>query len=141
MFNLSREQSRQFFFQAWEKHQAGKILEPLESQIVSVIQMHPEYHAFLSNPDSNKDKDYFPEMGDTNPFLHMGLHIAIKEQLSINQPPGINDHYTQLLNKHQDAHEVEHLMIDCLAQTIWEAQRNNSMPDNDAYSECLKALI
>ena len=140
MFNLSREQSRQFFFQAWEKHQAGKILEPLESQIVSVIQMHPEYHAFLSNPDSNKDKDYFPEMGDTNPFLHMGLHIAIKEQISIDQPFGIKHHYQRLLNKHQDPHIVEHLIMECLAQMIWEAQRNHSMPNNELYLECIARL-
>ena len=140
MFDLDRDQSRQMFFKAWEKQKAQKILEPLESQIVGVIQMHPEYHSFLESPDSNKDKDFFPEMGDTNPFLHMGLHIAIKEQLSINQPIGIKDQYTKLLNKHQDPHAVEHLMIDCLAQAIWEAQRQNSLPDNESYLNCLKAL-
>ena len=140
MFDLDRDQSRQMFFKAWEKHKAQEILEPLESQIVGVIQMHPEYHSFLESPDSNKDKDFFPEMGDTNPFLHMGLHIAIKEQLSINQPIGIKDQYNKLLNKHQDPHAVEHLMIDCLAQAIWEAQRQNSLPDNESYLNCLKAL-
>ena len=140
MFDLDRDQSRQMFFKVWEKHKSQQILEPLESQIVGVIQLHPEYHDFLDNPEANRDKDFFPEMGDTNPFLHMGLHIAIREQLSINQPTGIKDQYQLLLNKHQDPHTVEHMMIDCLAQAIWEAQRQNTMPDNQAYLDCLKAL-
>lgn len=140
MFDLDRDQSRQLFFTAWEKHKNKHIMEPLESLIVSVIQLHPEYHVFLDKKEDNQDKDFFPEMGDTNPFLHMGLHIAIKEQISINQPIGIKDQYTRLLNKHQDPHNVEHLILDCLAQTIWEAQRKNSMPDNEAYLSCIKAL-
>jgi len=140
MFDISRDQGRQLFFTAWEKHRAQQILEPLESLVVSIIQLHPEYHAFLENPDSARDRDFFPEMGDTNPFLHMGLHIAIREQLSINQPIGIKEQYTRLLTRHQDEHTVEHMMIDCLAQAIWEAQRNHTMPDNEAYLTCLKSL-
>jgi hypothetical protein len=140
MFDLDRDQSRQLFFSAWEKHKNQQLMEPLESMIVDVIQMHPEYHGFLEKPEANQDKDFFPEMGDTNPFLHMGLHIAIKEQISINQPIGIKEQYTRLLTKHQDPHLVDHLILDCLAQAIWEAQRNNSMPDNQAYLNCIKAL-
>lgn len=141
MFDLSRDQSRQMFFTAWKKHKDKQVLEPLESQIVNVIQLHPEYHEFLNNPEKNQDKDFFPEMGDTNPFLHMGLHIAIEEQLSINQPAGIRDSYHQLLAKHQDVHTVIHMMIDCLAQSIWEAQRQHAMPDNHSYLNCLKSLL
>jgi len=140
MFDIDRDQSRQLFFNAWEKHKNQQILEPLEALVVSIIQLHPEYHKFLENPDSNRDRDFFPEMGDTNPFLHMGLHIAIREQLSINQPIGIKDEYARLLVKHQDEHTVAHMMIDCLAQAIWEAQRNHTMPDNEAYLNCLKSL-
>jgi len=128
------------FFKAWDKHKNQQILEPLESLVVSIIQLHPEYHAVIENPEASQDKDYFPEMGDTNPFLHMGLHIAIREQLSIDQPPGIKAQYNRLLSKHQDEHTVEHMMIDCLAQAIWEAQRNHTMPDNANYLSCLKSL-
>lgn len=141
MFDMSRDQSRQMFFDAWEKHKNQQVLEPLESQVVSVIMMHPEYHEFLDRKDENQNKDFFPEMGQTNPFLHMGLHIAIKEQLSIDQPIGIRDKYNQLLKKHQDPHTVEHLILECLSQTIWEAQRNQSMPDNNLYLECISKLI
>lgn len=141
MFDMSRDQSRQMFFDAWYKHKNQQILEPLESQVVSVILMHPEYHEFLDNREENRDKEFFPEMGQTNPFLHMGLHIAIREQLSINQPAGIREKYNRLLNKHQDAHTVEHLILECLSQIIWEAQRNQSMPDNDLYLECIDKLV
>jgi len=138
--NIDRDQSRQIFFQSWSKHTRQEVLEPMESLVVDVIQLHPEYHALLDNPESNRDKDYFPEMGETNPFLHMGLHIAIKEQLSINQPVGIQQHYQRLLSKYQDPHIVEHQIMECLAQMIWEAQQNKSFPDNESYLACLKAL-
>ena len=137
MFNMDRDQSRQMFFKAWQGHKNKTPLEPLEALIVDIIQLHPEYHALLENPDSTQDRDYLPETGQTNPFLHMGLHIAIREQLSINQPFGIKDQYQRLLAKHQDAHTVEHLIMECLAQTIWEAQRNHTFPDNIVYLECL----
>ena len=140
MFDLDREQSRRLFFTAWKKHSNKEILEPLESLVADVIQMHPEYHALLENPEANQDKDYFPEMGETNPFLHMGLHIAIKEQISIDQPFGIKDQYSRLLVKHQDPHAVEHLILECLSQMIWESQRNKTFPNNDAYLACLKSL-
>lgn len=140
MFNLDRDQSRQMFFSAWQKFTNKQPMAPIESQFADVIQLHPEYHAMLENPEANKDKDYFPEMGETNPFLHMGLHIAIREQLSINQPVGIKSHYDRLVAKHQDPHIVEHMMIECLAQMIWEAQRNQSMPDNNLYLECISKL-
>jgi len=140
MFNIDRDQSRQIFFQSWSKHTRQEVLEPMESLVVEVIKLHPEYHALLDNPDENRDKDYFPEMGETNPFLHMGLHIAIKEQISINQPVGIQQHYQRLLLKFQDPHIVEHQIMECLVQMIWEAQRNHSMPDNDLYLECIARL-
>lgn len=140
MFNMDRDQSRQIFFQAWRKHNRQEVLEPMESLIVDVIRLHPEYHALLENPETMRDKDYFPEMGETNPFLHMGLHIAIREQISINQPFGIKHHYQRLLSKHQDPHIVEHQIMECLAQMIWEAQRTHSMPNNDLYLECIAKL-
>lgn len=140
MFDIDREQSRQIFFQAWRKHRTQEVLEPMESLIADVIQLHPEYHALLENPEANRDKDYFPEMGETNPFLHMGLHIAIKEQISINQPFGIQHHYQRLLAKYQDPHVVEHQIMECLAQMIWEAQRSHSMPNNESYLECIARL-
>ena len=140
MFDLGRNQSRQLFFHAWRKHINHEVLEPMEALIADVIQLHPEYHALLENPEAAQDKDYFPELGETNPFLHIALHIAIKEQISINQPFGINLHYQRLLKTHQDPHAVEHQIMECLAHMIWEAQRSHSLPDNDLYLECISKL-
>ena len=140
MFDMDRNQSRQLFFSVWQKICDHTPLAPMEHLISEVIQLHPEYHAMLDNADSYQDKDYLPELGQTNPFLHMGLHIAIREQLSINQPPGIVSHYQRLMQSHSDNHAVEHMIMECLAQTLWHAQRNQSVPDNQSYLACLTSM-
>ena len=89
MFNPSRDQARQFFFDAWQKYRAGQPLEGLETVAVEVALAHPEYHDTLDDPERFLDRDYTPDAGQTNPFLHLSLHVAIEEQLSIDQPPGI----------------------------------------------------
>jgi hypothetical protein len=137
-YGQDRDQMRQMFFDVWQRHKQGLPLPAMETIIAQVIEMHPEYHDFLDNPDRNADKDFTPEMGQSNPFLHLGLHIAIKEQLNINQPPGIVDEYKRLLTRLNDPHDVEHEIMECLAQSVWEAQRNQTMPDNSAYIDCIK---
>ena len=140
-FGQDRNQLRQVFFNAWKKYQANQPLESLEQIIAQIIEMHPEYHKYFEDADASLDQNFLPEMGQTNPFLHIGLHISIQEQLSVNQPFGIADIYNTLLRKHQDQHHVEHLVMDCLAQMIWDAQRNNALPDQNKYLECLKNLL
>lgn len=140
LFGQNRNQIRQVFIEAWRKYNAKEALEPLEQVIAHIIAKHPEYHNQLTDTKTTLDKDYVPEMGQSNPFLHMGLHISIQEQISVNQPSGINTIYESLLSKHQDSHEVEHMMMECLAQTIWEVQRNNGVMNEDKYIECLKKL-
>lgn len=140
LFGQDRNQLRRVFFTAWQKYNAKQPLEPLEQIIANVIAMHPEYHKYFADENASLDKEFLPEMGQTNPFLHIGLHISIHEQLSINQPGGISDIYQALLSKHQDSHTVEHLIMDCLAEMMWEAQRNNAMPDQGKYLQCLKKL-
>jgi hypothetical protein len=135
-----RNQLRQVFFKAWQKYKAKQAMEPLEQIIANVIAMHPEYHRYFEDETVSLDQEFLPEMGQTNPFLHIGLHISIHEQLSINQPFGISEIYKILLSKHQDPHTVEHLIMDCLAEMIWEAQRNNITPDQQKYLECLRKL-
>lgn len=140
LFGQDRNQLRRIFFTAWQKYNSKQQLEPLEQIIANVIAMHPEYHQYFADEQSSLDKEFLPEMGQTNPFLHIGLHISIHEQLSINQPAGISDIYQSLLSKHQDNHTVEHLIMDCLAEMIWESQRNNTMPDQVKYLQCLQKL-
>lgn len=137
MFNPSRDQARQFFFDTWRKYKLREVLSPMEDMALEVILLHPEYHAMLDDIERYQDKDYLPEMGATNPFLHMSMHIAIKEQLSIDQPVGIRKRYESLLKKTGDEHAVVHQIMECLAEMIWQAQRAQTALDASVYFECL----
>ena len=113
-------------------------MTPLESMTLDVALLHPEYHAMFDQPDKYLDRDYPPELGEINPFLHMSLHLAVNEQLSIDQPPGIRAAYERLLRKTGDEHAARHALLECLAETIWQAQRLAATPDPDLYIDCLK---
>jgi hypothetical protein len=138
LFNPSRDQVRQFFFEAWGKYRAAEPLTPLEGMALQVMQAHPEYHAVLDAPEKYLEQEYFPEMGETNPFLHMSLHLSILEQLSIDQPPGIATAYRALQKKHGEEHLAQHDLMDCLAETVWRAQQMRNAPDAEAYLGCLR---
>lgn len=140
MFGNDRNELRRMFFNCWRKAQTGEALEPLENLIAEIIRLHPEYHELLSDEQTHLDKDYTPETGQTNPFLHMAMHISIQEQLQTDRPAGIRSLYQQLMAKFADAHEVEHQMMECLGQMIWQAQRDNSLPDETHYLTCLREL-
>ena len=135
MFDPTRDQVRETFFNAWRKYRAGEPLVGIEAVAVDVILAHPEYHAILDDPEHHRDRDYVDE---GNPFLHMSLHMALEEQLAIDQPPGIAARFARLLRRTGERHEAFHEAIECLAETIWRAQRNNAPPDGDAYLACLE---
>ncbi len=137
MFNPSRDEARRFFFDTWRKYQVKETLSGLEGTALDIILQHPEYHAMLSDPDKHMGRDFLPEFGETNPFLHMSMHLAIEEQLSIDQPQGIRSHYQSLQKKSSTAHDAQHIVMDCLAEMIWQAQRNQSAPDASVYLNCL----
>lgn len=137
MYKLSRHQSRQFFFDTWHKYNHQELLSDMEKIALSIILLHPEYHSILDDTERYQDKDYPPEMGNTNPFLHMSMHIAIKEQLSIDQPSGIRERFNRLQEKNKNEHETMHQVMECLAEMLWQAQRNQSAPDSSIYFECL----
>lgn len=131
------QETRQIFFTSWEKYQQKKPLLPLEHEIVQVILAHPEYHSYLANPGKYHEHSYYPEFGETNPFLHMGLHLAIREQIATNRPTGIEDAYSKLIKKHSDPLHVEHLMMEQLAECLWLSQKNNQPPDETKYLNAL----
>ncbi len=138
LFNPSRDEVREFFFGTWAKFRASQSLSDIEKMGLGVINMHPEYHAILNSPEQYKQQEYFPEFGETNPFLHMSLHLSILEQISINQPIGIVGIYEQLKPKHQNEHDAQHDVLECLAEAIWQAQRNNISLDTDYYWQLLQ---
>ena len=142
LFSNERNELRKMFFHTWHKHQTQQQLEPVEQQILQVMQDHPEYHQVLSAPEKFIDKDYLPELGQTNPFLHMSLHLGIREQIATNRPFGIVTIYQQLLVKYHGKHlEVEHCMLEVLAEQIWQSQKNNTMPDEKQYLLILQELL
>lgn len=141
MFVQNRNEARDYFFQVWDKHKNKLPLEPMEAIISDVIAEHPEYHSYLDDRENSTENDFKPEQNQTNPFLHMGMHIALKEQVNSDRPIGISQVYNQLVEKSVSTHDAEHRMMECLAQSLWEAQRNNAMPDENNYLECLRKII
>jgi hypothetical protein len=131
--NQSRDQLRRVYIEAWRKRRAGLPIEPLEAQVADVIALHPEYHAALEGGDDALDRDYTPEGGQSNPFLHMGLHLAVRDQIATDRPAGIRQAFQTVATRLGSQHEAEHRMIECLAEAMWDAQRSGRPPDEAAY--------
>lgn len=138
MFDPSRDEARRFLFEAWRKHRERSVLTDLEAIACDHIERHPEYHAVLADLDANLDRDWLPENGETNPFLHLMMHLSISEQLSIDQPAGIRAGYIDLAHKLGDEHRAQHEVMDCLAEMIWASQRYGTPPDGAAYLACIE---
>ncbi len=137
MFNPSRDQARQFLVDAWRKRCEAAPATSLETLAADLIDLHPEYHALLAAGDA-LTREWTPEQGATNPFLHLSLHLAVEEQLSIDQPTGIRAIFTRLLAQHGDRHEALHAVLDCLGETLWRAQRDRQPLDSASYLDCLR---
>lgn len=136
MFDPSRDQVRTFFIDAWQKRQTGGVLTPLETMAADLIEWHPEYHAALADPGA-LSREHTVASGRTNPFLHLSMHLAIAEQVSIDQPSGIRQAHANMaarLGEHEAAHEI----MECLGQVIWEAQRLGKPLNNEAYIELIE---
>jgi hypothetical protein len=131
--NQSREELRRVYVEAWRKRRAGLPIEPLEAQVADVIALHPEYHAALERGEDALARDYTPEGGQSNPFLHMGLHLAVRDQIATDRPAGLRQAFERLAARVGSAHEAEHRIIESLAETMWEAQRSGRPPDEAAY--------
>jgi len=138
MFNPSRADVRRFFFETWGKYRSQAPLEGLERTAIEIILLHPEHQVLLDNPERNLDRDFTPEDGAVNPFLHLSLHLAIAEQLSIDQPRGIGAAYRELAGRAASEHEALHVLLECLGETVWRAQRDRAAPDEAAYLECIR---
>jgi len=138
LFGNQRQDTREVFFRTYEKLQQGQPLEGIETIVGQVIQAHPEYHSLLQQRDTFVDRDYLPEHGQTNPFLHMGMHVAIEEQLSLDRPAGIRAAYQALLLELADPHAAQHEVMECLGEMIWQAQKQQTAPDEARYIDCLR---
>jgi hypothetical protein len=133
VFNPSREESRKFFIEAWRKRRDATPATPMELLVSDIIGAHPEYHGLFESGARDLDKDWTPEGGQTNPFLHVSLHVAVREQLQVDQPPGIRALHTSLTETLADALEADHIVMEALAEQIWQLQRNQLPFDNSRY--------
>ena len=134
MFNPSREQVRRFFCEAWRKHCTREILDGAEAVAADLITHHPEYQALLENPENAVEKEFTPESGQMNPFLHLSLHLAVADQLAVDRPQGIRTAYEKLRQR-LEVHDAEHVLIECLGETLWRAQRDGRAMDAEQYLE------
>lgn len=139
IFGQDRRELRKMYADAWQKHCEGLPTSPLEAQIAAVIRWHPEYHDDVTSGDL--DRDFTPDGGKTNPFLHMGLHLGLREQISTDRPAGIRQLHQQLVEQTGNAHAAEHRMIDCLAEAMWLSQSQQQPPDEASYLQCLQQLL
>ncbi|MCB1786537.1 MAG: DUF1841 family protein [Chromatiaceae bacterium] len=139
MFGQNREELRRFYKTSWDKRCAGEPLQPLERLVAEVVAQHPEYHTLLSGSGALQ-RDFDATDGEVNPWLHMGMHVTLGEQITADRPPGIRGIYHRIMLRLGDAHSTEHAMMDCLGMSLWEAQRANALPDERHYIDCLKKL-
>lgn len=139
LFGSTRDELRRGWLEAWQRARSSAILTPLETQIATIVALHPEYHAWLERGDAAVQADFRPEDGNVNPFLHLSMHLALREQVSTNRPAGIDAVHTRLAERH-GAHEAEHHMMEMLGRALWEAQRAGRAPDEQAYLETLRQL-
>lgn len=138
LFSDDRTRHRQVFIEAWRKSEAGEPLEPLEAQIVAIVRMHPEYLPHLADPDESLDRDWLPEDGESNPFLHLGLHLTVLEQTTLDRPAGIRKLYRNLLAAEDDPHEADHRIMECLVEALWRVMHEHKPFNDKAYLKCIK---
>lgn len=147
MFNPTRDQARRFFIDTWQKQLQNLPMTAMELMATDIVRQHPEYHDLLGHSTSGHKleellaREWTPEQGVGNPFLHLSLHLAIEEQLSINQPPGIRGIFEQLQKRHGERHAALHDILECLGATLWHAQRDRTPPDGAAYLDCMRRKI
>jgi hypothetical protein len=141
MFNPSQDDVRRFFCETYRKHRANEILTPLEAIASDWLAQHPEYADDLKDVETALSADYSVENGQTNPFLHLSMHLSIAEQISIDQPPGIRAAATALTQRLQSEHEAHHHIMECLGEMIWNSQRSGLPPDGAAYIDCVRKRV
>jgi len=137
----TRAQLRQSYADAWRKRLAGSPLTPLESMIADVIELHPEYQPMVGNSQAAVDFESAADRAAENPFLHMGLHLAVRDQVSIDRPPGIRELQREAALRLGDLHGAEHTLMEALAETLWEAQRAGRPPDEERYLELARRRV
>ncbi|MES2423778.1 MAG: DUF1841 family protein [Pseudomonadota bacterium] len=138
MFSPSQADVRRFFCGVYLKNQTAAPMEAIEVLAGQWIAEHPEYHPELTDGEAALAKMYDVDAGQTNPFLHLSMHLSISEQCSIDQPRGIRQAVELLAARRGSLHDAHHEAMECLGQMVWESQRAGRPPDGAAYVECVQ---
>ena len=133
MFQPSQADVRRFFCGVRSKMLTQAPMEAIETLASLWIAEHPEYHAELADADAAVARNYDETPGQTNPFLHLSMHLTISEQCSIDQPRGIRQAVELLAARRGDLHAAHHEVMECLGQMLADAQSSGRPPDGDAY--------
>jgi hypothetical protein len=138
MFTPSQADVRHFFCSVYAKARSGAPMQAIEILASQWIDEHPEYHADLRDEAAALERMYEVKDGQTNPFLHLSMHLSISEQCSIDQPRGIRQAVELLTARRDSLHEAHHQAMECLGQMVWESQRAGRPPDGAAYIDCVQ---
>jgi hypothetical protein len=136
----SRGDARGYFLEVWRRLRQGTVLEPLQALVADVLQAHPEYHELMNDP-AVLTRDFATDQPGANPFLHLGLHVAVREQLQTDRPAGIAAVWRQILALTGDRHVAEHRLMECLMQRLLEAQHSGVPPDESVYLSRARELL
>lgn len=142
MYDVNTHDVRRFFADVWQKRFAPLQLDALQQKALVLLEAHQEYAPILENIEHYLDHEWLPEHGQSNPFLHLSLHLSIQEQVAIDQPFGIRAIHETLCTRHNgDWGQAEHEMMEALAETLWEAQRFHNGLNVNHYMTKLRKLV
>lgn len=142
MYDVNTDDVRLFFADVWRKRQQPLLLNALQQKALRIIAAHTEYAPYLENVEHFLNRTWRPEEGETNPFLHLSLHLSVQEQVAIDQPFGITAIHQSLCEQYAgDWVKAEHDMIEALAETIWQAQCYGQGLDVNVYMTRLRSLV
>jgi hypothetical protein len=140
MFEPSQADVRRFFCQVYGKWKNAQPMDALETLASQWIAEHPEYHADFDDVDAALSRMYEVKDGQTNPFLHLSMHLSISEQCSIDQPRGIRQAVELLTARRDSLHQAHHETMEALGRMVWESQRSGRPPDGQAYIDAVQRL-
>jgi hypothetical protein len=138
MFSPSQADVRRFFCSTYSKALAGSPLEAIETIAAQWMDEHPEYAADFADEAAALRAMGEVKEGQTNPFLHLSMHLSISEQCSIDQPRGIRQAVELLTHKRNSLHQAHHEAMECLGTMLWESQQSGRAPDGHAYIACVQ---
>jgi len=94
--------------------------------------------------DRKKQREFlansWQKYSSNKPLDPLEEQLALKDQLSINQPKGIREVHQKLIKQYEDQHIAEHLMMECIAEMIYLSQKNNTTMNQESYLNCITSL-